>query len=201
MDYLPQGTIHGVLLRSPVPSGRIVKLDVSATEQMPGVRAVVTSADMPDSLAGWVLREQPMFARDRVRYEGEPVAAVAADTLEQARQARDAIVLEIEETPAVADLDFALSDDSPLLHPDWESYVPMLGEYPRRRNIAAECISDPGGVDEAFATADRIIEDDTTGCSGSIRRTSSPRQLSSSIRAAGTRYTRPTSSRSTCGTV
>ncbi len=160
VDYLPQGTIHGVLLRSPVPSGRIVKLDVSATEQMPGVRAVVTSADMPDSLAGWVLREQPMFARDRVRYEGEPVAAVAADTLEQARQARDAIVLEIEETPAVADLDFALSDDSPLLHPDWESYVPMLGEYPRRRNIAAECISDPEGVDEAFATADRIIEDE-----------------------------------------
>ena len=160
VDYLPQGTIHGVLLRSPVPSGRIVKLDVSATEQMPGVRAVVTSADVPGSLAGWVLREQPMFARDRVRYEGEPVAAVAADTLEQARQARDAIVLEIEETPAVADLDFALSDDSPLLHPDWESYVPMLGEYPRRRNIAAECISDPEGVDEAFATADRIIEDE-----------------------------------------
>ena len=160
VDYLPQGTIYGVLLRSPVPSGRIVKLDVSAAKQMPGVRALVTSADVPDTLAGWVLREQPMFARDRVRYEGEPVAGVAADTLEQARQARDAIVLEIEETPAVVDLDFGLSEDSPLLHPDWESYVPTLGEYPRRRNIAAECISDPEGVDEAFATADRIIEDE-----------------------------------------
>ena len=161
VDYLPHGTIHGVLLRSPTPAGRIVKLDTSAAREIPGVRAVVTSADVPDSLAGWVLREQRLFAKGVVRYEGEPVAAVAADTLEQARRARDAIVLEIEETAAVVDLDFSMSDDATVIHPNWESYQPTAGgEYPRRGNIAAECISDPEGVDEAFAAADRIIEDE-----------------------------------------
>ena len=160
VDYLPQGTIHAVLLRSPVPSGRLVNLDVSAAKAMPGVRAVITAADVPDTRAGWVLQEQPLFARDRVRYEGEPVAGIAADTLEQAKAAREAILLEIENLAAVVDLDYAMSEDSPLLHPDWESYVPSLGEYPRRRNIAAECISDPEGVDEAFEAADRIIEDE-----------------------------------------
>lgn len=160
VDFLPRGTIYGVLLRSPVPAGRIVGLDVSAARQMPGVRAVVTSADVPDTRAGWVLREQPLFAKDVVRYEGEPVAAVAADTLDQARRARDEMVLEIEETEAVVDLDFAMSDDAPVIHPDWETFQPTLGEYPRRGNIAAESISDPDGVDEAFAAADRIIEDE-----------------------------------------
>lgn len=160
VDFLPRGTIHGVLLRSPVPAGRIVAMNVSAAKQMPGVRTVVTSADVPDTRAGWVLREQPLFAKDVVRYEGEPVAAVAADTPEQARRARDAIVLEIEETKAVVDLDFAMTDDAPVIHPDWETFQPTLGEYPRRGNIAAECVSDPDGVDDAFAAADRIIEDE-----------------------------------------
>lgn len=160
VDFLPRGTIYGVLLRSPAPAGRIVGLDVSAARQMPGVRAVVTSADVPDTRAGWVLREQPLFAKDVVRYEGEPVAAVAADTLDQALRARDAMILEIEETEAVVDLDYAMSDDAPVIHPDWETFQPTLGEYPRRRNIAAESISDPEGVDEAFAAADRIIEDE-----------------------------------------
>ena len=160
VDFLPQGTIHGVLLRSPAPAGRIVELDVSAAREMPGVRAVVTSADVPDSRAGWLLREQPLFAKDVVRYEGEPVAGVAADTLDQARRARDAIVLVMEETEAVVDLDYSMSDDAPVIHPDWESYQPTLGEYPRGRNVAAECISDPEGVDQAFAVADRIVEDE-----------------------------------------
>ena len=161
VDYLPQGAIHGVLLRSPVPAGRIDNLDVSAAKEMPGVRAVVTAANVPDTRAGWVLREQPLFARGVVRYEGEPVAGVAADTLEQARRARDAIVLEIEETEAVVDLDFAMSEDAPVIHPEWESYQPTLGaDYPRRGNIAAETLSNPEGVDEAFAAAHLIVEDE-----------------------------------------
>jgi CO/xanthine dehydrogenase Mo-binding subunit len=161
VDYLPQGTIFGVILRSPVPAGRIVKLDAFAASAMPGVRAILTSSDVPESLAGWVLREQRLFARDVVRYEGEPVAAVAADTLEQARKARDAIVLDIEETQPVVDLDWAMTEEAPIIHPEWESYQPTAGEeYPRRGNIAAETISDPEGVEEAFAAADRIVENE-----------------------------------------
>jgi CO/xanthine dehydrogenase Mo-binding subunit len=128
---------------------------------MPGVHAVVTAADAPDVRAGWVLRDQRLFADDVVRYEGQPVAAVAAGTLAQARAAATAIDLEIETLPAVVDLVEAVGPDAPLVHPEWESYAPAAGsDFPRRGNIAAECIADPPGVDEAFAAAYRVIEDE-----------------------------------------
>ena len=62
-DYEEAGTIHGALKRSPVAAGRIVRLDVSKAAAMPGVRAVLTAADMPDTLAGWSVRDTPLSAR------------------------------------------------------------------------------------------------------------------------------------------
>ncbi|MHA6793603.1 xanthine dehydrogenase family protein molybdopterin-binding subunit [Pseudonocardia bannensis] len=161
VDYAEPGMIWGALLRSPVSSGRITRLDTTAAMAMPGVHAVLTAADAPDAYAGWVLRDQRLFAVDRVHFEGQPIAAVAADTLAQARAAAAAIDLEIEPLPAVVDLDHALSPDAPLVHPDWESFVPTAGpDFPRGGNLAAESISDPPGVDEAFARAHRVISDE-----------------------------------------
>lgn len=161
VDYAEPGMIWGALLRSPVSSGRITRLDTTPASAMPGVHAVLTAADAPDVHAGWVLRDQRLFATDVVRYEGQPIAAVAADTLAQARAAAAAIDLDIEPLPAVVDLVQAISPDSPLVHPDWETFVPAAGpDFPRRGNIAAECVSDPPGVDEAFARAHRVIEDE-----------------------------------------
>ncbi|MGD9762810.1 MAG: xanthine dehydrogenase family protein molybdopterin-binding subunit [Candidatus Binatia bacterium] len=161
VDHVEPGMIWGALLRSPVSSGRIKKLNTAKAAACPGVRAVVTAEDAPDTRAGWVLREQRLFASEIVRYEGEPIAAVAADTLAQARAAVAAIELEIEETPAVVDLRKAMEPDAPLIHPDWKSYQPALAEdFPRYRNVAAETISDPEGVDAAFASAHRVIEDE-----------------------------------------
>ena len=85
---------------------------------MPGVRAVLTSADVPDTLAGWSIRDTPLFARDVVRYIGEPVAAVAADTLSQARAAVDAVELEIEEYAPLVDMRDAIAPDARFIHPD-----------------------------------------------------------------------------------
>ncbi|WP_103381180.1 xanthine dehydrogenase family protein molybdopterin-binding subunit [Pseudonocardia dioxanivorans] len=163
VDHAEPGMIWGALVRSPVSSGRITRLDTAPALAMPGVHAVVTAADAPDTRAGWVLRDQRLFAADRVLYEGQPVAAVAADTLELAREAAAAVVLEIEPLPAVVDLDAALRPDAPLVHPDWESYVPALGpdaDYPRHGNLAAESVSDPPGVDDAFARAHRVVTDE-----------------------------------------
>lgn len=161
VDYAEPGMIWGALLRSPVSSGRITRLDTSPAEAMPGVHAVLTAADAPDTRAGWVLRDQRLFATDRVHYDGHPIAAVAAETLEQARAAVAAIGLDIEPLPAVVDLDAALSPDAPLIHPDWETFVPTAGpDYPRGGNLAAESVSDPPGVDEAFARADRVVTDE-----------------------------------------
>lgn len=161
VDYAEPGMIWGALLRSPISSGRITRLDTTAAAAMPGVHAVLTAADAPDTYAGWVVRDQRLFATDRVHYEGHPIAAVAADTLEQARAAAAAIVLEIDPLPAVVDLDAALRPDAPLVHPDWESFVPTAGpDFPRGGNLAAESVSNPPGVDEAFARAHRVVTDE-----------------------------------------
>jgi CO/xanthine dehydrogenase Mo-binding subunit len=161
VDYAEPGMIWGALLRSPISSGRITRLDTTAAAAMPGVHAVLTAADTPDAYAGWVVRDQRLFAVDRVHYEGQPIAAVAADTLAQARAAAEAIGLEIEPLPPVVDLARALSPDTPLVHPNWEDFVPTGGpEFPRGGNLAAESVSDPPGVDEAFARAHRVISDE-----------------------------------------
>lgn len=161
VDYAEAGMRHAALLRSPVPAGRITRLDTTTARALPGVRAIVTAADAPDTHAGWVLRDQRLFASDHLHYEGEPIAGVVADTLEQARAAIAAIELEIEEWEPVYDLRTAGDESTRVIHPDWETFVPTAGgDYPRRGNIAAEMISDPGGVDEGFAAAHQIIEDE-----------------------------------------
>src|SRR5260370_20160555 len=77
--YLP-GMLHAAVFRASVPSGRIVRLDVSRAARMPGVRAVVTAADAPGKI-GIGIADHPLFARELIRYDGEPLAAVAADSL------------------------------------------------------------------------------------------------------------------------
>ena len=163
VDYVVPGMLHGCLLRSPVPAGMITRLDTSAAAAMPGVHAVCTSADQPDTRAGWVLCEQRMFATGRVRYEGEPVAVVVADSPKQAAAAIAAIDLEIDEAPGV-DLASAMAEDpeTPLVHPEWKSYQPVAGpemDHPRRRNVAAEMTSEPDGVEALFAEAALVVED------------------------------------------
>jgi CO/xanthine dehydrogenase Mo-binding subunit len=120
IDYAEPGMLHGKLLRSPVPAGRITALELEAALALPGVRGIFSAKDAPPCLAGWVLREQPLFAREVVRFEGEPVALVVADTIAIARQALRAIRLEIEPTQIVGDLESALLPETPLVHPDWE---------------------------------------------------------------------------------
>jgi len=156
-DYAEVGMLHGAVLRSPVPAGRITRLDVGAAESAEGVVAVCTAADQPATRAGWVLQDQTTLAIDEVRYEGEPIAVVVAATRAQAITARDEIVLEIEEFEPL-DLQRSAQDGARVIHPDWADYVPSMGEYPREGNLAAIMTSEPDGVDEAFAAAARIVE-------------------------------------------
>ena len=163
VDHVEPGMLHGKLLRSPIPAGRIRKLDTAAARAMPGVRGVFTDADAPDVLAGWLLLEQRLFARDVVRFEGEPIALVVADTLHEARNALEAIVLEIEPTATVADVEAALAEGAPLVHPDWESYQAAApGDLRRSGNVAGETIVDPDpeGFERAFAEAHAVVEEE-----------------------------------------
>src|SRR6266446_5025836 len=83
-DVNVPGMLWGKMLRSPHPHARIRRMDASAAWRVPGVKAVVTGQDAPGHFMGKVLRDMPVLCWDRVRYIGDRVAAVAADTLEAA---------------------------------------------------------------------------------------------------------------------
>ena len=138
VDYAEAGMLHAKLLRSPLPAGRILLLDTAEAERLPGVHGIFTARDAPADLAGAVVRDQRLFAVDVVRYEGEPIAAVVAETPGQAQAAVEAIRLELEPTPPAGDLEAALADHALLVHPEWESYVQTPDiELGRCGNLAA----------------------------------------------------------------
>jgi CO/xanthine dehydrogenase Mo-binding subunit len=155
--YLP-GMLHAAVLRASVPSGRIVRLDTAKAARMPGVRAIVTSADAPGTI-GIGIADHPLFARDLVRYNGEPLAAVAADTLIQAKAALEAIEVEIEPLPAVLTMAEAIAPDARLVHPGWRDYEILLAGGARKDNVAWEATVIRGDVDAAFARPDVVIVD------------------------------------------
>ncbi len=133
-DINIRGQAHVYFLRSDVAHGTIAKIDTSAAEGMPGVVRVFTGADfeaiggMP---CGWQVTDRhgqpmqepkhPVLAHVKVRHVGEPVAAVVAETLEQARDAAEAIDLEINALPAVVDMKSAVTDGAPKVHDDLTS--------------------------------------------------------------------------------
>jgi CO/xanthine dehydrogenase Mo-binding subunit len=164
VDFELAGTLFASLVRSPVAAGRVINLDTTAASAMSGVRAVITPDQAPTHRSGLALNDQPLFASPEICYEGEPLAAVVADTLENARRAARAVIVGIEEVPAIADVGAALADGARPVHADWTSFtqVPGLPDWRRFGNVCGELISDPGDVDEAFESADFIIEDQFT---------------------------------------
>jgi CO/xanthine dehydrogenase Mo-binding subunit len=156
-DVVLPGMLWGKLLRSPHPAASIHRIDVRAALAIEGVRAVITAADIPTVRYGPAIKDMPALARDRVRYVGEPVAAVAAVTAELAEQAAGAIEVEYAPSPAIFDPEEALSPETPLLHPDWAHYaaLPVLA---RDGNVANRACIRHGDVDAAFARAFRVYE-------------------------------------------
>ena len=116
-DLWHEDMLWGFTLRSPHPFARIRSIDTSGASSSAGVHAVLTAEDVPGKKTyGLEFSDQPVFAWDTVRYVGEPVAAVAAETLELARRAADAIAVDYEVLPAVTDMERALDIDAPRIH-------------------------------------------------------------------------------------
>jgi xanthine dehydrogenase D subunit len=117
-DMWMEGMLYGATLRSPHPSAEIWSIDVSNALAVPGVHAVLTHEDVPGrKVYGGEIPDQPVLAWERIRYQGEPIALVAADHPEVARQAVKAIAVEYEVREPLSDPEQALSPSSPALHP------------------------------------------------------------------------------------
>lgn len=153
-DLALPGMVHAVLVRSPVPHGRIRTVDAGDALTVPGVHCVATSADFPDLdlYYGEWIRDQPLLAVDRVRFVGEPVAAVVADTEVAAAEAAARVHLDIEPMPLVPDAEAALRSDSPLVHPERESADPELPNVCYRQEFAY------GDVEAALESAAYVHE-------------------------------------------
>src|SRR5213594_3341478 len=122
-------------LRSPVPHARIVAIETSRARALPGVHAILTGADLPDYRLGRSMRDMPVLAVDKVRFVGEKVAAVAAESLELAEQAVQLIEVEYAELPAVFDPLEAIKPGAPLLHDpalvrEWAVGDQVVPDYP-----------------------------------------------------------------------
>jgi CO/xanthine dehydrogenase Mo-binding subunit len=113
-DLWAQGMLWGHTVRSPHPHARIRSIDITEAVASPGVHAVLLASDVPGKKTyGLEFADQPVLAWDKVRYEGEPVAIVAAETPELARRAAGRIALDYEVLPAVTDMQQALNEDAP----------------------------------------------------------------------------------------
>jgi xanthine dehydrogenase D subunit len=118
-DLRADGMLWGATLRSPHPYARIVSIDVSEAWKIAGVETVITADDVPGAATyGLISQDQPVFARDVVRYRGEPVAAVAADHPETCRRALAAIVVTYEVLDALTDAEVAIAGGHDPIHPD-----------------------------------------------------------------------------------
>jgi CO/xanthine dehydrogenase Mo-binding subunit len=118
-DLRAEGMLVGVTLRSPHASARILGIDTAAARAVPGVRAVLTHADVPGAkcVGPGAHKDQPVLAFDRVRCHGEPVAVVAAEDLGTARRAAAQVAVHYEPLPVMSDAAAALAPGAPPLHP------------------------------------------------------------------------------------
>jgi CO/xanthine dehydrogenase Mo-binding subunit len=144
-DYNVSHQFIGKVLRSKYPHAKIIRIDISHAEKLPGVEAVLTAKDIPGAkVFGVVVKNQSILAEDRVRYLGDGVALVAAASKEIAEQAVSLIEVDYELLPVVNDPEEAMKPDAPVLHDDKNEFV---HHHVRK-----------GDVGKGFARADFIIE-------------------------------------------
>ena len=157
-DVLLPGLLWAKCLRSPLPHARIVRIDTARAAALPGVHAVITAADLPNRLWGRWLKDMPVLARDRVRFVGEKVAAVAAEDPDIAEEALNRIEVEYEELPAVFDPLEAVKETAPLLHPELHTYQGLPQPVAQVPNCHSHQVWTKGDIAEGFRQAARIFE-------------------------------------------
>ena len=149
--------IYGALVRSTQAHANILSIDTSEAMSLPGVKAVVTGPEIEMGYYGYELHDLRVFALEKVRYLGEPVAAVAAVTPDIAREAAMKVKVEYEELPGVFDPEEAITPGAPLVHDDPNAYQ-FDWESERTGNLCYKLEFGEGDVERGFAESDRVIE-------------------------------------------
>ncbi|MBI4321149.1 MAG: molybdopterin-dependent oxidoreductase [Chloroflexi bacterium] len=145
-DLKLPGLLYGRILRSPLAHARIISVDTSRAERLPGVKAVIAGRDVPHMKVGEVIPDEPVLAVDRVRYVGDQVAAVAAVSEDAAEEALGLIAVQYEELPVVDDPLQAMEPGAPLLHEAVQ-------------NIATRMAFGRGDIAQGFEEANEIVEE------------------------------------------
>ncbi|MFH2044692.1 MAG: xanthine dehydrogenase family protein molybdopterin-binding subunit [Pseudomonadota bacterium] len=138
--YLP-GMLYGKIVRSPMARARIISIDSTKAERLPGVKAVITHKDFPGLMVG---PDEELLCREFVNYIGDEVAAVAAVDRDTAQEAAELISVEYEKLGAVFSLDESLAERSPVIHKGLKN------------NYADEFDIDIGDVDKAFSESEHV---------------------------------------------
>lgn len=157
-DIVVPGMLYGAVLGSDYAHARILSCDTTAAEALPGVKAVITGDKLDGKLHGKCIEDEPILATGKVRYVGEPVAAVAAVDRATAKRALQLIEIQYEELPAVFDAEAALAADAPPIHEERKSYGGRVAPVDNP-NLASHTRFQEGDVEAAWAQCDVVVED------------------------------------------
>ncbi len=155
-DLTLTGQAHAAFRYADHPHARILSIDTSAARAVPGVFAVITHADVPETLYGGMVQDRLLFAKDRVRWEGEVIAAVAARTPEIARAAAAAVQVTYDVLEPLPDYVANTAPGSPLVHADWQSYS-ASSSLGRDGNVLGRSTIVKGDADAAMTGADVVV--------------------------------------------
>lgn len=156
-DFMASGMLHAKMVISPYAHASITSIDASEAWKIPGVRAIVAGERFP--LMGEEIRDRPPIAVEKVRYHGEPVALVVADTPSQAKKAADAIRVGYEPLPVVNSPSEALKRDAPLVHEHLHQYEKGVMVYAEPgTNIANRTKIRKGSIAQGWAESEVVVE-------------------------------------------
>jgi len=147
-DLLRPRLLHGAILRSRIPHGRILNIDTSRATRVPGVRSILTAKDFPKTFVGFQMSQanKPPLAGSKVRYIGDEIAAVAAESGEAAREACTLIDVDFDPLPAFFSVDDALAEGAVLIHED------------KPDNLSGVVHKDFGNVEDGFDASHLVVE-------------------------------------------
>ena len=150
--------LHGAILRSQYAHAKIVSIDTSEAKKIPGVHAVVTAADAPNVRYGRSYFDRHILARDKVRFMGDPVAAVAAESPAIAKQALKKIKVVYEPLPVAIDPEEATKPEAPTLHEDMPLPKTISADA-KLKNICGHAVVHIGDAEKAMAEADVVVDE------------------------------------------